>query len=299
MAYLAEGEIGRERGCRGNRMVTGTTDANETLDATGTISEPVARLAHIVMHYPGQVRPALTIDQLAVNQGERIAVIGPSGGGKTTLLRLLNGTLRPTEGSIEILGERLAKQSRQPRELRRRTGMIFQDFALVERATVLGNVLSGRLGFAHPWLSLFGKFSDEDRRLALEAIAEVELLDKVQQRVDALSGGQRQRVAIARVLAQAPEMILADEPVSNLDPSLTQDVIDLLTAACQRRGAALVMALHQPDLAKTSMDRVIAVRSGEIVFDAPSEALTERARTRIYERGQPGADPAADHRYPA
>ncbi len=271
MAYLAEGEIGRERGPRGNRPVTKT-------------NQSAARLDSIVMRYPGLDRPAIQIDQLAINKGERIAVIGPSGGGKTTLLRLLNGTLQPTSGLIEILGEPLESGTQQPRELRRRTGMIFQNFALVERATVMQNVLAGRLGFAHPWLSLFGKFSDDDRRLAFEAIAEVELLDKADQRVDGLSGGQRQRVAIARVLAQGPEMILADEPVSNLDPALTKTMIDLLTKACQRRSAALVMAIHQPDIAKTSMDRVIAVKEGRIVFDASSAALTDHALSKIYGR---------------
>ncbi|MGI9449515.1 MAG: phosphonate ABC transporter ATP-binding protein [Geminicoccaceae bacterium] len=294
MAYLAEGEIGRDR--RGRSM-------------TRAIIEPAARLDDVVMRYPGLDRPAIAIDRLTINKGERVAVIGPSGGGKTTLLRLLNGTLQPSGGSIEILGEHLENEGRQPRELRRRTGMIFQDFALIERATVMQNVLAGRLGFAHPWLSLFGKFGDEDRRIALEAIAEVELLDKAGQRVDGLSGGQRQRVAIARVLAQGPEMILADEPVSNLDPALTRTMIDLLTRACQRRGAALVMAIHQPDIAKTSMDRVIAVNDGQIVFDVPSEALTEAALAQIYGRSDQGApDPrmnaqdserTADHRYPA
>lgn len=162
--------------------------------------------------------------------------------------------------------------------------MIFQGFALVERATVMENVLSGRLGYAHPWLSLFGKFKDEDRRLAMEAIAEVDLLGKVHERVDGLSGGQRQRVAIARVLAQAPDLILADEPVSQLDPALTLEIIDLLTKACQRRNATLIMAVHQPDLAKTHMERIIAVRSAGIVFDGPPEALTEDVRSRIYDR---------------
>jgi phosphonate transport system ATP-binding protein len=288
MAYLAEGEIGRERvPAAGRRTVSG-----ENRETGGE----AARLEQILMRYPGQDRPALTIDRLTIGKGERVAVIGPSGGGKTTLLRLLNGTLQPTEGIIDILGERLSRQGPPPRELRRRTGMIFQNFALVERATVSANVLAGRLGFAHPWLSLFGKFEDEDRRLALAAITEVGLLDKAGQRASSLSGGQRQRVAIARVLAQAPEMILADEPVSNLDPRLTREVIDLLTAASQRRGAALVMAIHQPEIAKSSMDRVIAVKNGRIAFDAPARALTGRARARLYEHDQPGAP---DHRNPA
>lgn len=276
MAYLADGEIGRQR----QRPL----DILHS-DVTGeTRQERAACLQAITMRYPGMDRPALTVDQLTLYRGERVAVIGPSGGGKTTLLRVLNGALQPTAGSIEILGEKLDPQARRSRELRRRTGMVFQNFALVERASVMQNVLAGRLGFAHPWLSLFGKFSDEDRRLAMEAITEVGLLAKANQRVDSLSGGQRQRVAIARVLAQAPEIILADEPVSNLDPALTQDVIDLLTSACERRRATLVMAIHQPAIAKASLDRIIAVKDGEIVFDDRSRALTEPVRSRIYER---------------
>ena len=275
MAYLADGEIGNECGIRAPR-------------------QPAARLDDIVLRYPGQAQPALRLDRLAIGRGERVALIGPSGGGKTTLLRLLNGTLRPTSGSIEIFGERMEKQGPVPRDLRRRTGMIFQDFALVERATVGQNVLSGRLGFAHPWLSLFGCFSEQDRRLAVEAIAEVGLLDKLGQRVDSLSGGQRQRVAIARVLAQSPEMILADEPVSHLDPALTREVVDLLTVGCQRRGATLVMAIHQPDLAKAHMERVIALRQGRVVFDADQGALTDEALGRIYDRA---GDREPLHRY--
>ncbi len=246
-------------------------------------TKTVARLDNVEMRYPGQDRPALTVGALEVTAGERVALIGPSGGGKTTLLRLLNGTLLPTAGSVEILGQRLNGDT-PAREHRRRTGMIFQGFALVERATVMQNVLSGRLGYAHPWLSLFGKFSDEDRRLAMEAIAEVDLLDKAHERVDGLSGGQRQRVAIARVLAQAPDLILADEPVSQLDPALTLEIIGLLTKACRRRNATLIMAVHQPDLARAHMARILAVKDAGIVFDGPSEALTEEARSRIYDR---------------
>ncbi|MGI9485824.1 MAG: phosphonate ABC transporter ATP-binding protein [Geminicoccaceae bacterium] len=271
MAYLADRD-------GGTRM-----DVYPRDDKRMVKTETVVHLENIEMRYPGQDRPALTVLALEVNAGERVALIGPSGGGKTTLLRLLNGTLLPTAGRIDILGERLNASS-PPREHRRRIGMVFQGFALVERATVMQNVLSGRLGYAHPWLSLFGKFNDEDRSLAMAAIAEVDLLDKAHERVDGLSGGQRQRVAIARVLAQAPDLILADEPVSQLDPSLTLEIIDLLTRACQRRDATLIMAVHQPDLAKAHMERIIAVKGAGIVFDGPPEALTEEARSRIYDR---------------
>ncbi len=272
MAYLAD----RDGGTRMDMGPRGETKVQST--------ETVAVLDQVEMRYPGQDAPALQVDRLSIGKGERVALIGPSGGGKTTLLRLMNGTLAPTAGAIDILGARLSSTTPLSREQRRRTGMIFQGFALVERATVLQNVLSGRLGYAHPWLSLFGKFADEDRQLAMAAIAEVDLLDKIHERVDGLSGGQRQRVAIARVLAQAPDLILADEPVSQLDPALTREIIDLLTKACERRTATLVMAVHQPDLAKAHMMRIIGVKGSRIVFDGPSEALTEEVRSRIYDR---------------
>ena len=272
MAYLADRD-------GGSRMDLPPRNPDQTVQI-----EAAVRIDDVDLRYPGEDRPALVIDTLTIGKGERVALIGPSGGGKTTLLRLLNGTLMPTSGSIDILGERLSTDAPMPREHRRRSGMIFQGFALVERATVLENVLAGRLGYAHPWLSLFGKFADEDRKLAMEAIAEVDLLGKMHQRVDSLSGGQRQRVAIARVLAQAPELILADEPVSQLDPTLTQEIIELLTEACERRGATLIMAVHQPDLAKAHMQRIIAVKAAAIAFDGPSDAMSEDVRSRIYDR---------------
>lgn len=272
MAYLADRDGGP---CR-------AASARSTL--TAAPAETAVRLDNIDMRYPGQRMSALKVDTLIVRHGERIALIGPSGGGKTTLLRLINGTLSPSSGVVEVLGERLHAGSKLPRAQRRRTGMIFQGFALVERATVLQNVLSGRLGHAHPWLSLFGKFSDEDRRLAMAAIDEVDLADKIHERVDDLSGGQRQRVAIARVLAQAPDLILADEPVSQLDPTLTREIIDLLTSACRMRGATLIMALHQPDLANLHMERIIGVRRAEIVFDGKASSLSEDVRSSLYDR---------------
>jgi phosphonate transport system ATP-binding protein len=224
----------------------------------------------------------LAIDHLTIGAGERIAVVGPSGSGKTTLLRLLNGTLAPTSGEAVIHGVRLVPGRRQSREQRRLTGMIYQDFALVERASVFDNVLYGRLGHAHPWLSLVGHFAAEDRARALAALGEVGLQDQADQRVDALSGGQRQRVAIARVLAQEPALILADEPISNLDPALTEGILSLLVAASTRRGATLLMSLHQPQLARQHADRAIGISAGRIVFDGSTDRLTPQALHEVY-----------------
>lgn len=242
---------------------------------------PAVVLRDLRFRYADDGPLVLTIDRLAIGAGERVAVVGPSGSGKTTLLRLLNGSVRAASGEVVVLGQRLGAH-RQSREQRRRVGMIYQDFALVERASVFDNVLYGRLGHAHPWLSLLGHFADQDRERAFAAIAEVGLDDQIEQRADALSGGQRQRVAIARVLAQEPEMILADEPISNLDPALTEGVLSLLVAASERRGATLIMSLHQPQLARQHADRAIGISRGRIVFDAPADHLSPQALRDVY-----------------
>jgi phosphonate transport system ATP-binding protein len=245
---------------------------------------PALFLEGVEARYPGAGRPALVVDHLAIGRGERVAIIGPSGSGKTTLLRILNGTLAGVQGDVFVLGKRLVPGRRPPREERRRIGMIFQDFSLVERASVFDNVLFGRLGHAHPLLSLLGLFSERDRDIAGAAVREVGLLEQRGKRADALSGGQRQRVAIARVLAQEPEIILADEPVSNLDPALTDDILGLLTAASERRGATLIMALHQPRLAVAHAGRVIGVSGGRIVLDEPAGRLSDEALRAVYGR---------------
>jgi phosphonate transport system ATP-binding protein len=257
----------------------------QALAASTTGAAPQATsavmLRDIRFRYADDGPLVLAIDHLLIEPGERVAVVGPSGSGKTTLLRLLNGSLRPTSGEAVVLGQRIL-QGRQRREQRRRIGMIYQDFALVERASVLDNALHGRLGYAHPWLSLVGHFSAEDRARAAAAVVEVGLEDQAGQRADALSGGQRQRVAIARVLAQEPALILADEPISNLDPALTEGILALLVAACERRGATLIMSLHQPQLARQHAARVIGISAGRIVLDEAADRLTPQALHEVY-----------------
>jgi phosphonate transport system ATP-binding protein len=258
-----------------------------TAGASPLGATPAVSLRDIRFRYADDGPLVLAIERLSIEPGERVAVVGPSGSGKTTLLRLLNGSLRPGSGELVVLGQRLAGR-RRSREQRRRIGMIYQDFALVERASVLDNALYGRLGYAHPWLSLIGQFSAEDRARAEAAVAEVGLFDQAGQRADALSGGQRQRVAIARVLAQDPALILADEPISNLDPALTEGILALLVAACERRGATLIMSLHQPQLARQHAERAIGISGGRIVFDEPTDRLTPQALHDVYGNALPG-----------
>jgi phosphonate transport system ATP-binding protein len=246
------------------------------------MATPAVVLRDVRFRYAKDGLAVLAIDHLAIDPGERIAVVGPSGSGKTTLLRLLNGSLRVASGEAVVLGQRLLPGRRQNREQRRRVGMVYQDFALVERASVFDNVLYGRLGHAHPWLSLIGHFAAEDLARAWAAVCEVGLQDQSEQRADALSGGQRQRVAIARVLAQEPEIILADEPISNLDPALTEGILGLLVAASERRGATLITSLHQPQLARQYAERAIGISGGRVVFDRPVSQLTPEALRGIY-----------------
>ncbi|HEX9921533.1 MAG TPA: ATP-binding cassette domain-containing protein, partial [Anaerolineae bacterium] len=175
---------------------------------------PVITLQGVRVRYTADTALVLDLARLTIDPGERVAIIGPSGSGKTTLLRLINGYLRPEAGQVTVLGQDI----NQSGPGRRRVGFIFQDFNLVERATVFQNVLWGRLGRVNPLVSLFNWFPAADKHLAMQAIAEVALIEQANQRADTLSGGQQQRVAVARVLAQEAEIILADEPVSNLDP---------------------------------------------------------------------------------
>ena len=244
---------------------------------------PAVELADVKVVYRPGGPPALEVPRLEIGQGERVAIIGPSGAGKTTLLRLINGFVRPEAGEIMVQGERAMAMRR--RDLRRRIGYIFQDFRLIERASAFQNVLCGRLGRADPWLTLVGAFSANDREIAMKAIEEVGLAGLAAKRADSLSGGEQQRVAIARVLAQEAEIILADEPVSSLDPVLTDDILGLLVEVSERHGATLIMALHQPVLAQRHGTRIIGLNAGRSVFDGAPEKLDSRALAEIYRRG--------------
>lgn len=220
---------------------------------------------------------------LNVAKGEIIGLIGPSGAGKSTLIRCINRLVDPTAGRI-FLGdlELTAMERAGLRRARRRIGMIFQEFALVERLTVMENVLSGRLGYTGFWTSWFRRFPPEDVERAFRVLERVGLIDHVDKRADALSGGQRQRVGIARALVQEPDLLLVDEPTASLDPKTSRQVMRLLTELCNERALAAIVNIHDVALAQMFLPRIVGLHAGRIVYDGPSSGLTPEVLTTIY-----------------
>ncbi len=211
-----------------------------------------------------------------VEEGEFLAVIGLSGSGKSTLLRCINRLIDPTEGEIWLDDLNItAAQGRELRQMRRRIGMIFQQFNLVKRSSVLTNVLTGRLGYTPPIWSLANRFSKDDRRKALAALERVGIPDKANHRADELSGGQQQRVGIARALMQDPQLILADEPVASLDPVLAHSIMGYLEELNRTDGRTVICSLHHLDLVQRYADRVIGLRNGEIVYHGTREQIRQ------------------------
>lgn len=226
---------------------------------------------------------ALDIEDLRIGDGERVFVLGRSGSGKTTLLRLIKGRLKPTTGEVRVLGSNpMAPSKRVRRAVQYRVGMIDQEFYLVPRLPVLENVLNGCLGRVSEWKSLFGWFPTAEWEKAESILGEVELEGLANRRVETLSGGQRQRAAIARVLMQDPDVVLADEPVSNLDPELAEDALDLLVRCTARRNQTLLVSLHQPVLARQFATRIVGLSRGKVVYDGPPEAFTEERARFLY-----------------
>jgi phosphonate transport system ATP-binding protein len=226
---------------------------------------------------------ALADVSLTVNPGEIVCVVGRSGAGKSTLLRCLNGTLEVTAGRVAVDDVELTQASEDVRRaLRRRIGVVYQEFNLVERLSVLRNVLVGRLGHANPLATCLGLFSRADRELALFNLDRVHLLDRASQRADSLSGGEKQRVALARALTQEPLVLLADEPVASLDRELARGVMDDLRRVARDEGVPTVVNIHDVQLARAYADRIVGIARGVIVFDGSPAELDDAALDRIY-----------------
>ncbi|MBC7221476.1 phosphonate ABC transporter ATP-binding protein [Candidatus Bipolaricaulota bacterium] len=229
----------------------------------------------------GKIRALFNVS-FSVEKGEFLVLIGLSGSGKSTLLRCINRLVEPTSGRIFLNGVELTKLSpRAMRKVRRKIGMVFQQFNLVKRATVLQNVLAGRLGYNSTLSTLLGRFPKEDLRRAQECLERVGLLDKMYVRADQLSGGQQQRVGIARALMQEPELLLADEPVSALDPATSHSVMQYIEQI-NKDGVTVIASLHFLSLARRYGQRIIALKAGEIVFDGLPEAIDDRKFKEIY-----------------
>jgi len=228
---------------------------------------------------------ALSGVELQVNRGEFIAIIGPSGAGKSTLLRCINRLVEPTEGAILFNGMDATKASPTSiRKMRREVGMIFQNFNLVKRVTVLRNVLHGRLGYMNPVRGTLGLFSRKDIEEAKRILVRLGLQQQMFKRADELSGGQQQRVGIARALSQKPKMILADEPIASLDPVTSHSIMEHLHSICSEDGITCLVNLHQVEVAKKFATRIIGIHKGTVVFDGPPEHLTGEMIEKVYRK---------------
>lgn len=226
----------------------------------------------------------LDVPHLTFVSGERVFILGRSGSGKTTLARLIKGRLIPSKGSVLVLGEDPASSHRSRRRaIQRRIAMIDQEFYLVPRMSVIANILSGALGRVRALRSLVGWYPSAEWEKAEAILREVGLEGLGDRRVETLSGGQRQRAAIARALMQEADCILADEPISNLDPELAEDALELLVRCTERRDVTLIVNLHQPRLAKRFATRVIGLSDAKVVFDGPPEKLTSTGEEFIYQ----------------
>ncbi|WP_228053686.1 phosphonate ABC transporter ATP-binding protein [Nodosilinea sp. LEGE 07298] len=227
---------------------------------------------------------ALTDCSLAIAPGERVALIGPSGAGKSTLLSLLNASLSPTSGRVTIMGQDVSRlNARQRRRLQRLVGTVYQQHHLVGNLAVVHNVNAGHLGRWPLPKALWSLVWPQAVPAAAQALAQVGIADKLYARTDRLSGGQQQRVALARVLVQDPAAILADEPISSVDPERSRAMMDLLRQLSETTGKTLVVSLHEVEFAVKYCDRIIGLRQGQILFDAPATQVSDAILAKLYQ----------------
>lgn len=239
-------------------------------------------IKNVTKIYDGSV---LALDDVSFNvkQGEFVAIIGLSGSGKSTLLRCINRLVEPTEGEIIFDGINITMASQvELRRIRRKIGMIFQHFNLVDRSKVLTNVLAGRLGYTNPAMSLVNRFSKSDVEMALKQMDRVGIRDQAYKRADELSGGQQQRVSIARAMMQNPKIILADEPVASLDPVLAHSIMQYLEKINREDGVTVICSLHFLDLVHRYANRAIALNAGKLMFDGSPKGIDDDKFKEIY-----------------
>ncbi len=240
------------------------------------------KVQNLTKIYDGGIK-ALDDVSFEVEKGEFLAIIGLSGSGKSTLLRCINRLIEPTEGTVTWDGVDITSASQEElRRIRRRIGMVFQHFNLVNRSKVLTNVLAGRLGYSNPALSVVNRFSKADMDKAYAQLARVGLEEKANARADELSGGQQQRVGVARAMMQDPEIMLADEPVASLDPVLAHSIMQYLERINQEDAVMVICSLHFLDLVHQYADRVIALNEGKLVFEGSPEEIDDEKFKEIY-----------------
>jgi phosphonate transport system ATP-binding protein len=218
-----------------------------------------------------------------VPDGQVMALIGPSGAGKSTVIRCINRLVEPTAGTVTLNDTEItALGAAELRRARRRMGMIFQEYALVERLSVMENVLSGRLGYVGFWQSWLRRFPQADVDAAFRLLGRVGLDHMADKRADELSGGQRQRVGVCRALIQDPELLLVDEPTASLDPKTSRQIMRLIRELCAERRLSAIINIHDVMLAQMFAERIVGLRAGEIVYDGPPTGLTSDVLTQIY-----------------
>ena len=236
--------------------------------------------------YNGMTR-ALTDINFSINEGEFVAIIGPSGSGKSTILRCINRLIKATDGTITFDGhDVMSAGKKEIREIRKKIGMVFQHYNLVERLSVIENVLHGRLGHKSSLIGAIGKYTEDEKQNAFRILEKLGLAEQAYKRCDQLSGGQKQRVGIARSIMQEPRLIVCDEPIASLDPNSSKVIMDQMKKINETTGITCILNLHQVDVALNYAQRIIGLTSGELVFDGRPEDLTQEKIYEIYQSSE-------------
>jgi phosphonate transport system ATP-binding protein len=262
-------------------------------------SPPNSRFSSLVIrnlvkeYAPG--KPVLKDISLEFNNSDLVAIIGPSGTGKSTLIRCVNRLVEPTSGAILLDGiDLVALRGKALRHARRNIGMVFQEYNLVERLTVMENLLTGRLGYTSALNAWLRRFTSQDMARAFEMLDVVGLRDFANQRADSLSGGQRQRVGIARAVMQQPALILADEPTSSLDPKTSVEIMELLQHVAQAQNIPVIVNMHDVELAKRFARRIIGMSHGHVVYDGAPDGLSDAILRQVYGGGSSEASESSE-----